>query len=132
MRTTLSLVAGLMLFGQPTVRLFAEPMPGEHGQKWEERRTERTEKMLEKMTKDLNLSADQQKTIKAAFDDRNLKMNALQAEMGEKAKAIHEETQSKINASLNDDQKKKYAEMKKEYKEEVKGRRKERLGHKDK
>ena len=91
----------------------AEGMGGMDPQKMEQMQQERESKRLERMTKKLNLSADQQTSVKAALDDQRTKMADLMKQM----KAIHEDTETKINAVLTADQKTKYAAMQEEAKE---------------
>ena len=88
-------------------------MGGKDPQKMEQMQQERESKRLERMTKKLNLSADQQTSVKAALDDQRTKMADLMKQM----KAIHEDTETKINAVLTADQKTKYAAMQEEAKE---------------
>ncbi len=83
---------------------------------------EMKERRLERMTKTLDLTSDQQAAVKAALEDQRVKM-----------KALHEETEIKITSVLNDDQKKKYADLKdkaKDRREDFKERRKEKHQHK--
>jgi len=91
-------------------------------QQMEERRAHREEKMLESLTKKLNLSADQQKSVKAILDQQGEKMQALNKETMEKHKALREEADSKITPLLNDEQKKKFDEWKTEKKEHFRKR----------
>ena len=84
----------------------------------------RSERQLERMTKNLKLTPDQQSKVKAALDERNEKMKEIHKECGEKMKAVHEETDSKISAVLTPDQKTKFDRMR----EEMKKRHDER-GH---
>lgn len=70
---------------------------------------------LKHMTKQLNLSADQQSQIKPLLDSRQQQMQALwqdqslsQADRRAKAKAIQDDTNSKIEAALNDTQKQQF------------------------
>src|SRR5262249_44680806 len=68
----------------------------EHRQEWQERR-------LERMSEELNLTADQKAKIKALFDDQRAKM-----------KALHEETRTKMMALLTPDQKAKLEKLREE------------------
>ncbi|EKF74238.1 hypothetical protein A11A3_09570 [Alcanivorax hongdengensis A-11-3] len=58
-------------------------------------------RMMEHMSKKLELTDQQQAQIQAIFKAQ-----------GEKMKALHTETESKINGVLNAEQQKKFAEMK--------------------
>jgi protein CpxP len=62
-----------------------------------------TGKRVEKMTKELGLSAEQQTTVKGILDDYKVKMEALQKEKHEK-----------IDAVLTPEQKKKHEEEEQE------------------
>ena len=70
------------------------------------------------MTQALNLSPDQQSQIKPLLVERQQKLQALfQAQSGSpdddraKARAIVQDSNNKINAVLNDEQKQKFAAM---------------------
>ena len=64
------------------------------------------ERMVEHMTKKLDLSEAQSTQLQAVFD-----------EQGEKMKALHDETQAKINALLTPEQQEKLAKMQEDRKE---------------
>ena len=123
-----------LLLSSPLLLVRADS-PGDHpdAQKMHQHMEEREGKHLDAMTKKLNLTPEQQTTVKAALNDQKSKMEALRKESGEKMKAVHEETKQKINAVLTDDQKKKYAAMEAEMKEKMEQRWKEHKGgdHKD-
>lgn len=70
---------------------------------------------LQRMTKQLNLSTDQQNRIRPILKDRQEKMQALfqdqslsRQDRRSKMRSIREESTAKIRAVLNDDQKQKY------------------------
>jgi periplasmic protein CpxP/Spy len=65
---------------------------------------------LEKMTKKLNLTSEQQASIRTILEEKKTKMEGLKEQM----KSSGEETQEKIKAVLTDEQKTKYEEMKKD------------------
>jgi Spy/CpxP family protein refolding chaperone len=76
------------------------------------------DRQLEHMTQALNLSPDQQSQIKPLLVERQQKLQALfQAQSGSpdddraKARAIVQDSNNKINAVLNDEQKQKFAAM---------------------
>jgi periplasmic protein CpxP/Spy len=79
------------------------------------------EQHLQMMTKQLNLSKDQQDKIRPILQDQNTKMQSLmqnnqsasQDDRRAQMKQIHEDTVSRINEVLNDDQKKKFETMQK-------------------
>lgn len=76
-------------------------------------------KQLAHLTTKLNLTTDQQAQIKPVLESRDQQFQALHSDTTlarpdkmAKMKSIHEDTNSKIEAVLNDEQKKKFAEMK--------------------
>jgi Spy/CpxP family protein refolding chaperone len=90
------------------------PEQGRHGGP----RQMNPDRQLERLTHNLNLTADQQAQIKPLLVARSEKMQALSQNqsLGEddrraQMRTIHEEADTKINAVLNDDQKQKYAAM---------------------
>jgi periplasmic protein CpxP/Spy len=75
-------------------------------------------RQLEHMTKELGLSADQQAQIKPVLMDRDQKMQALfqnqslsREDRRAQMMAIRQDSTTKINAVLNDQQKQKFAAM---------------------
>lgn len=98
----------------------AEEMKAHDPQKMEQKKAERIEKRLDKLTKDLKLTTDQQAAVKAALESQSAKMADVRKEAAEKSKAIHEETDTQINAVLNDEQKAKYAAIKAEREKKLK------------
>lgn len=73
---------------------------------------------LSHMTKRLNLSADQQSQIRPALVDRQQRMEALRQDQSlspqdrhEKMQAIQQDTRSRIEAVLNDQQKQQFESM---------------------
>lgn len=92
---------------------------------------------IDKVSAELNLSADQKTQVQGIMNDqmsqaRSVRQDSsLSADQKEaKLKELHESTHSKINAVLTPDQQKKFAEMRKEMKEEHK-EHKHRGGDKD-
>jgi periplasmic protein CpxP/Spy len=76
------------------------------------------DRQLEHLTKALSLTADQQGQIKPILVDRQQKMQALfqnqslsREDRHSQMQAIHQDTDSRINAVLNDEQKQKYQAM---------------------
>jgi hypothetical protein len=75
-------------------------------------------RQLEHLTKTLSLSADQQTQIKPILTDRQQKMQALFQDQSltpqdrhSKAQAIREDTKTRLEAALNDQQKQQFEEM---------------------
>ena len=122
-------VAVLFFLSQAPVLVHADMDMKGDPQKWEEKREEHQKKMLDKMTTDLNLSSDQQASIKKIMEDRGKKMETLHKESMEKGKAIMESSDKQIESVLNADQKTKFEAMKKEMKNKWKERREEHNEH---
>jgi Spy/CpxP family protein refolding chaperone len=79
------------------------------------------DRQLEHMTHELGLSADQQNQIRPLLVDRQQKMEAVfqdqsiaQQDRRARLQSIRQESQSKIEAVLNDQQKQKFAAMQQE------------------
>lgn len=75
-------------------------------------------RQLERMTRELDLTADQQSQIKPILVDRQQKMEALfqdqsasQEDRRAKMQSIRQDSRSRIEAVLNDQQKQKYETM---------------------
>jgi Spy/CpxP family protein refolding chaperone len=103
----------------------AGPQGGRHGGAGNE------EHQIEHLTKTLNLTPDQVTQVKAIDDNARQQMMALrsdssvaQSDKHAKMMAIHQASQDKIRAVLNDDQKTKYDAMQ----AEMKARRESREG----
>jgi Spy/CpxP family protein refolding chaperone len=71
------------------------------------------EERVNRLTKTLNLTAEQQSSLKTVFEEKRSRMENL----WEEKKRIDEETDTKIESMLTDDQKKKYATWKENKKE---------------
>jgi periplasmic protein CpxP/Spy len=76
------------------------------------------DQQLQRMTTKLNLTSAQQTQIKPILQDRQQKMQALkqdqtisQTDRSSQAKSIKDDTNNKIEAVLNDDQKQKFEAM---------------------
>ena len=79
------------------------------------------DQQVKRLTDRLNLSADQQSTIKPILEDQQQQMASLREDTSlsredrmSKMRSIRESTTSKISAILNDDQKKQYEAMQQE------------------
>jgi hypothetical protein len=89
------------------------------------------DRQLAHLTKTLNLSADQQSQIKPILVDRQQKMQALWQDQSlsrqdrrSKAMAIQQDTRTKLEAALNDQQKQQYEELQ----AKMQARRQQRMG----
>ena len=124
MRNKLFAIAlgGLLAFGA-SAALNAQdqaPQSGQQQGQWGHghRRGMNPDRQLEHLTKTLNLSADQQSQIKPILLDRQQKMQALwqdqslsQQDRRSKAMAIRQDTTTKLEATLNDQQKQQFEAM---------------------
>lgn len=88
------------------------------------------DKVVERLAAKLNLTEDQKQQLLPIITERQQKMKALRSDDSmrrrakrREAKDIMEESDKKINAILNDQQKEQYAQLKKEMREEMKERR---------
>src|SRR5262245_11503114 len=76
------------------------------------RTEERIDKGIDGMSEKLKLSSDQKKTVEAALHEKMEKMQALHEDFKTRKAAIDDETDTKITAVLNAEQKATYAQMK--------------------
>lgn len=90
------------------------------------------EEVVAKLDSKLSLSDDQKAKITPIIADRQQQMKAVAADQSgrrfqkaRKMKSIYKESDEKIKAILNDEQKKKYEELEQEKREEMKDRRKQ-------
>jgi Spy/CpxP family protein refolding chaperone len=93
------------------------------------------EEVVAKMSSKLNLTDDQKIKITPVIADRQTKMKALMADTSgrrmqkaRKAKSIMSDSDKKIEAVLTSDQKKTYAQIKEETKEQMQARRQQANG----
>jgi hypothetical protein len=112
----LALGAGAVASAQDQTQTPGSPQQGQWGQG--HRGMMNPERQLEHMTKTLNLTADQQTTIKPILAERQQKMQALWQDQSlsredrhGKAEAIHQDTRTRIEAVLNDQQKQQFEAM---------------------
>jgi Spy/CpxP family protein refolding chaperone len=133
MRKTLCTIAltGLLGLGmtafaqdQSTASTTAPSMHGPRGQMMN------PDRQLEHLTKSLNLSSDQQTQIKPILESQQQQMMQIHQDQSlsredkmTKAKGVHEDTSSKIEAVLNDQQKQKYEAMQQKMQERMQERR---------
>jgi|SRR6516165_8675303 hypothetical protein len=88
------------------------------------------DEVVAKLDSKLSLSADQKAKITPIIADRQDKLKALAADTSstrlqkaQKMKAVYDDSDTKIKAVLNDDQKKKYDEMQAEMRDQMRERR---------
>jgi periplasmic protein CpxP/Spy len=118
-------LTGMLFLGASASAVFAQtapaatdappPPPGMHGHHM---MAMDPDKQLAHLTTKLSLSADQQAQIKPILQDRQSQMMALHSDTTlagpdkmAKMKSLNQEEHAKIEAILNDDQKKQWAEM---------------------
>jgi hypothetical protein len=119
MRNKLFAIAlgGLLAFGA-SAALYAQDQAPPSGQQEGHRRGMDADRQLEHLTKTLNLSSDQQSQIKPLLVDRQQKMQALWQDQSlspqdrrSKMMAIRQDTDTKLEAALNDQQKQQFEAM---------------------
>ena len=91
------------------------------------------DQVVSRMNEKLNLSEDQKSRITPIIADRQAQMKAVMADgsgrrmqKAKKAKSIMSDSDQKIMAVLNDDQKKKYEQMKDEMRDQMRARMRQR------
>lgn len=93
-------------------------------EKMEEKRERRRQKRIERLTKELNLSEEQQKQISGIFKEGKSKIKAERKTFRKKIQQIRKDTDKQIEKLLNAGQLKKW----KEYKKKIREKRKDRRG----
>lgn len=93
------------------------------------------EAVVNRLAEKLNLTADQKNQITPIITDRQQRLSELRADTslrrGQKmrqAKGIFEDSDKKINAILNDQQKQQYAQLEQQMRQEMKQRRQSQGG----
>lgn len=102
------------------------PPPPQQGQGMQGHRGMNPDQQLQHLTKQLDLSADQQSQIKPILDSQQQQMQQLwqdqsmaRDERHQKMMAIHQDTTQKIEGVLNDTQKQKYEAMQAQMKQRM-------------
>lgn len=130
--STLALT-GLLTLGMSAGAAIAQdqsaPPQQQQNPNWQGHRRMDSDAQLKRLTKQLNLSADQQSQIKPILDSRQQQMQQLWQDQSlsredrrQKMTAIQSDSTSKIEAVLNDTQKQKYEAMQ-EQMQQRRGRR---------
>ncbi len=78
----------------------------------------------QRLAERLHLSSDQEVRVREILTESRKQMNALRTELAPRFAAIREDTDKKISALLNEEQKKQFAEFRKEMES-----RRERMSH---
>jgi periplasmic protein CpxP/Spy len=99
----------------------------QHGQ-WAGRHEADPNKELQRMTKKLNLTSDQQNQILPILTNRQQQMESIRNDSSlsaqdrrAKFRSVREDSDTKIRAVLNDDQKKQYDQMQQQMRERHQG-----------
>lgn len=116
--TTVLAIYSQQAFGKDDPNAQPPKGPGDKG--------ERVEKRMQHLTKELNLTKEQQEKIRPIIekemkDIRDVRENTslTQEQKMEKIKVIHQGTQAEVNKILTPEQQKKYAEMQEKAREEM-------------
>src|SRR5271165_784411 len=101
-----------------TCALYAQAPPQQGGGQWGHGQPPTAEQRLQRMTKQLNLSDDQQQKIKPILENESTQMQSLRADTSlsqqdrmAKMQQIRQTTSEQITPILNADQQQKYTEM---------------------
>lgn len=88
------------------------------------------DRQLKMLSKRLNLTADQQQQILPVLTDRQQQFEKIRSDSSlapndrrDKMRSLHEDSEAKIKAVLNDDQKQKYDQMQQQMRERMQQRR---------
>ena len=110
-----AVLASLLL---ASLSVLAQMPGGQQGGQWGQGQPPTVDQRMQRMTQALELTGDQQETIKPILEAESAQMQTLrddpalsQQDRMAKMKEIREHTASQINPILNADQQKKYAEM---------------------
>jgi periplasmic protein CpxP/Spy len=127
--TAVLITAVLAIYSQ---QAFGKDDPNAQSPKGPGDMRERVEKRMEHLTKELNLTKEQQEKIRPIIekemkDIRDVRQDTslTQEQKMEKIKVIHQATQAELNKILTPEQQKKYAEMQEKAREEMAERRAE-------
>ncbi len=92
-------------------------------------------RQVQRLTKKLNLTADQQNQILPILTDRQQQIGSVMNDTSlspkdrhEKMRAIHDDTDGKINAILTNEQKQSYAQMEQQMRDRARDRRQQSGG----
>lgn len=133
MKKQLLIIAGLLALlavAPPAARAFPQ---AESDQEQTTRKTLTPDEVVTMLDSKLSLSADQKARITPIIADRQEKIRALAEDQSTRRmkkaremKSIYEDSDKKIKALLNDNQKQKYTQIEQQLREQVKERRQER------
>lgn len=105
-----TLIAGILIGGLTMASGPWSMLQAGHGEGKGHHEEFSVDKKLERMTKDLSLTPEQQSSIRTILEEKKSRMDALHEQM----KTIKDETHQKIQGVLNDEQKAKFESMKKD------------------
>jgi Spy/CpxP family protein refolding chaperone len=115
-----------MAIAKETDAEFKSILTPEQYEKWKsDRKENRGEMKMDKLTQELSLTTEQQVKLKALFEEKQqMRKESNEASKAEKMK-MAKETNQKVKAILTPEQYEKWQAMKKDKKEEMKDKRKE-------
>lgn len=126
---TFSLLAGLFLFTGASVRA-SVPQDQPQNKANHRRGMQSPDERLQMLTKQLNLTDDEQSKIKPILVDEQKKMEDLrsdstlsQQDRFQKMRDIHEDSSKQIRSNLDENQQKKFDDMQKEQQKRMQERR---------
>ena len=108
-----------------------EPKGQENGRNWQNHRHHKGGDRIERMTKALDLTADQQAKIQPILDQAKPQIIAARKESRDKVKSIRENTQAQIRPLLTPPQQQKFDAMNKAREDMHKARQEMREAMKD-
>ncbi len=122
---TMALVFGLAICGNQLKAQSGSPENSQRGH----RQQMSPDQQLERLSKALNLTDDQKQQIRPILQDRQEKMQSVRSDTSlsredrmNKMRSTFEETNSKIRAILNDEQKPKFDQMQQRRREQMQNR----------
>ena len=122
---TMALVFGLAICGNQLRAQSGSPENSQRGH----RQQMSPDQQLERLSKALNLTDDQKQQIRPILQDRQEKMQSVRSDASlsredrmNKMRSTFEETNSKIRAILNDEQKPKFDQMQQRRREQMQNR----------
>lgn len=115
-----TVLTGVFLSGLLTAMIPVTTLHADYGRGKKGPHEFSVDEKVERMTKKLDLTSEQQSSIRTILEDKKSKMQSLHEQM----KTLQDETQQKIDAVLTAEQKAKHEEMKNEGKEKMKKKKK--------
>lgn len=107
MKRTLITIAAACVVALTTISIAQAQDPAPKGPRWRDRAHEKGN-ILEHMTKNLNLTPDQQAKIQPILDQAKPQIVAIRQDARQKIKAIRDDARTQIRAVLTPDQQQKF------------------------